>query len=178
MRALRHLAVALSFVSTSCTSPPPAPSTDSAPPCSLQLQWGHKEAGAFIAFKDGDEAKITLGFQGFRFIDSVARITVSPPAAPSSANFRMQTTLDTREPTSQDAGPFDAKVGPDGALYVEGLLLFFNDTPLPDLIGLTAAVVVVAEAGGCRGTAHATVKLLRGGCMDRDGGTSCNDGGV
>jgi len=164
----------LSCLLWGCTGEGPSTPVDSGPPCSLQLEWGRMQSGTFVAFKDGDTAEITLGFQGFRFIDSVARIR---SGRGSSATFKLQSTVEGGSPRSQDAGPFDGTIGADGALYVSNVQLFFNDLPLPDLLGKKVAVIVVANAGGCTGRANAQVALVRGGCMDADGGIASCDAG-
>ncbi|HQY60142.1 MAG: hypothetical protein IPF92_16745 [Myxococcales bacterium] len=146
----------------------------------LELSWGRREGAGFTPFRDGDPGKITLGFQGFRFIDGVARLGGTQAKA---ASFRLQVTVDGHRPSTQDVGRIDLVAGPDGALYAEPLQLFFNDTPLPELLGRNAAVVLRAStpaaggSGACSAQQSMKLALERGGCQAADGGTECPDAG-
>lgn len=170
--ALMLLAVAVLHVQ--CTDPPGPP--DAAPVCKGQLaaEWGRRVGTDFVAFHDGDDAPITFGFQGFRFVASVARLGGE---SASTGTFLFQVTLDGHDPSTQNAGRVDLKPGPDGALYADGLQLFFNDVPVVDVLGRNATVVLVAQAAGCTAQATVRVRLVRGGCQSADGGTECPDAG-
>jgi len=156
----------LALLVTACSGGDDPKTVADAEPCAMQLEWGRRVNGVFTPFRDGDQAEITLGFQGFRFIDSVARLR---SVRGKEATFKLQATLDGRESMVQDAGAFTAKQQADGALYVESLQLFFNDVPMPELIGQNASIVVNATAAGCAATAAARVSLVRGGCMNSSG---------
>lgn len=174
-RALLPLALlALAAFGVQCTDPPAPP--DAAPVCTgkLTAQWGQRVGPDFMAFHDGDDAPITFGFQGFRFVASVARLE---GVGATTGTFIFQVTLDGHDPSTQNAGRVDLKVGPDGALYADGLQLFFNDIPVVDVLGRNATVVLVAQAAGCTAQSTVRVKLVRGGCQSADGGTECPDGG-
>lgn len=163
MRPLVLLAIVLS----SCSAPEERPMVDAAPVCTstMQLEWGRMVNGAYTPFRDGDTAEIVLGFQGFRFIDAIARIR---GVQAKEATFTFEATLDGREPMVQDAGSFTTKPS-DGALYVHALQLFFNDVPMPELLGQSVTVVVKGNAAGCSAQTGARVSLVRGGCMNELG---------
>lgn len=168
-------ALLLSFVLVGCTGGEPSAPVDSGPPCSVEVEWGRMQSGTFVAFHDGDTAEIVLGFQGFRFIDSVARIR---SARAKSAWFKLQSTVEGSAPKATEVGPFEGTIGDDGALYVPNVQLFFNDLPMADLLGKHVSVIVVATVGGCAGRATANnLSLVRGGCMDADGGIASCDAG-
>lgn len=152
----------------------PDASADAACARPLELGWGRREGGAFVPYRDGEAGKVTLGFQGFRFIDGVARLSGTEAKA---ATFRLQVTVEGQPPSSQELGKIDLLPGPDGALYAEPLQLFFNDVPLPEIVGRPATVIVRATVAPC--TAQQTVRLTleRGGCQSEDGGTECPDAG-
>jgi len=161
-----RLSILLAISMAACSGPNEQPPSPPVKCEELQLEWGRTVNGAFAPFRDGENAEIVLGFQGFRFVDSVARLR---GAHTKEIAFTLQVTLGTNEPSVQDAGKFYGQTGADGALYVTSLFLFFNDQPMPDLLGREAAVRVRATAAGCNATSTARVTLIRGGCMNEKG---------
>lgn len=154
---------------------PGHPGSDAGPDssCGATLEWGLREGGAFVPLHDGDIAPVTLGFQGFRFVAGAARIVgVSSP----DATFRFDAHLDGQDPSSQSAGRFDLSTGPDGALYADGLQLFFNDIPLQDVLGHAATVNLAMSASGCTAAHTVRVMLVRGCDQLPDGGLTCDAG--
>jgi uncharacterized protein with FMN-binding domain len=151
-----------------CSAPEEHSTADAAPVCTstMELEWGRMVDGVYTPFHDGDTAEIVVGFQGFRFIDAIARIR---GVQTKQATFTFEATLDGHEKMVQDAGSFDAKQEPDGALYVHSLQLFFNDVPMPELLGQQVTVVVNGKAAGCSASTGARVSLARGGCMNEKG---------
>lgn len=162
-------------VCANCTDPPSPP--DASPICTgtLATQWGQRVGADFVPFHDGDDAPITFGFQGFRFVAGPARLS---GVSATAATFLFQVTLDGQPPVTQNVGRFDLHPGPDGALYADGLQLFFNDLPVAQVLGRNATVVLLAQAAGCTAQSTVTVKLVRGGCQSADGGTECPDAGL
>lgn len=157
-----------------CTGSDPVAKPDASAPCAAQLEWGRNVNGTFTPFRDGDRAQITLGFQGFRFIDGIARIR---GVGRSDPMFVLQATLDGQEPSVQYAGPFASRAGEDGAVYVDALQIFFNDVPMPELLGKSVQILVTSDVAGCTARTSARVVLERGGCMDQDGGIAPCDAG-
>ncbi len=157
-----------------CTDDAPPDEPDAGPPCGFELAWGRPVDGVFTPYADGDEAGVVLGFQGFRFIDSSARLgQIDAP----SAVFRFQVEVDGQAPMTQDAAA-ELVPGADGARYADHLQIFFNDIAMPELLGRSAAVRARATAAGCTAADAATVTLVNGGCQDASGGTSCGDAGL
>lgn len=152
-RVTGYLAIALSTWACSDTAPPV---TDAGPTCDtvLELDWGYRDNGDFIAFDDGDTAEITLGFQGFRYILSTVR--VGSPATFATLSFRID--VDGHEPYSQ-ASVEELVDGADGQRHAEEQLVFFNDIPLPEIIGRNARISLHGEADGCEGN-HAVEVVL------------------
>lgn len=130
--------------------------------CELDIQWGLRKDGAFVALADGDAAPVTLGFQGFRFVDGVARVEGTDA---TQARFRFDAEVDGQSPVTQEAGVFDLTQGDDGAKYAESVQLFFNDTPMPQLLGRTCQTRVTATVGPCKAVLVVDVVLTLGGCQ-------------
>jgi hypothetical protein len=154
LKGTGYLAVALS--TWACSGDPP-PVTDAGPTCDtvLELDWGYRDSGDFIAFDDGDKAEITLGFQGFRYIISTVRVRTT--AALATLSFRID--VDGHDAYSQ-ASVEELADGPDGQRHADELLVFFNDIPLPEIIGRNALISLHGEADGCEGNHAAEVMLV------------------
>lgn len=141
----------------------PATTTTTATACDLELAWGLRHDGAFVALTDGAEAPVTLGFQGFRFVDGVARVDGTDA---DRARFRFDAEVDGEAPVTQEAGVFDLKLDPDGARYAESVQLFFNDTPMPELVGKGCRTRVTATIGTCKASEVVDIVLVLGGCQE------------
>jgi hypothetical protein len=139
----------------------------------MTVEWGIGRAGAFAVLRDGDQAPITLGFQGFRFVAGAARIIGTQA---TSATFRFDVEVDGHEASSQSAGRIDLVPASDGALYADGLQLFFNDIPLASVLGRDVNVTLAAGANGCAASHRARVELVRGCDQLQDGATTCDAG--
>lgn len=153
---------------------------DGGPGCTFDLAWGHATpTGDWLEFGDGEDAEITLGFQGFRYVESVLKLSgVSAP----SAEFSVRVSVSGQEPYTLPATPVKLSAGAGGALYSEAALVFFNDLPIADLVGQNAEIAVHAEAGGCVGDSHTAVVLRDDvDCVQQpDGSLVCSgtDGGT
>lgn len=162
-----------------CSEDSAAPPTDAGPVCTgtLELSWGQRKNGGYVAFQDGDSGEITLGFQGFRYIDSTMRLA---GVSATSAVFGFRIEIDGHPPYNQSADSAEVTSGPDGALYADDVLVFFNDLPIAEVIGRNATITAQAKAAGCSASAKARVKLVdEEACIElEDGGLQCQDGGV
>lgn len=154
---------------TACSCVPPQPGPD-AGPCALELQWGREPNCVFSPFADGQNAEMTLGFQGFRFVESALRVT---GASDPSAKLVFELAIEGQSPAVQPGGTVDLQPGADGALYSHQVLLFLNDVPLAELIGRRAEVTLGATIGACRATHRVNVTLV-----DEDPSIQGEDGGI
>ena len=176
-RLLILCAISLCF---GCSNDDPADNKpDAGPSCNYTLNWGHRSpGGAFEPFKDGDDAEITLGFQGFRYIRSALELKdVKAPSATYSARI----VVDGQTPYSLADTP--VKVSEEGgALFADEVLVFFNDIPIAEIVAKNAEITVTAKAAGCVGSTKRTVTLRDGeNCVQQeDGGLVCDnpDGGT
>lgn len=170
------------WTSACASSSSPAP-VDAGLPidcATFQLGWGKEEGGQFVPFRDDDTAEITRGFQGFRFIDSVLRVSGGAQATKITVRFR--SVIDGQPAPVDAAAAFDlpASASPDGARVVPTVQVFYNDTPMPELLGRDDTVEIAATAGTCTARTKARVKLALGPCQPApEGKTSlCADGGL
>lgn len=162
-----------------CSNDDPAESkADAGPSCTFPLSWGHlSDKGDFTPFASGDDAEITLGFQGFRYIQSVLKLD---EVKATSATHSARIVVEGQAPYSLSDTP--VKVADQGGtLYSEEVLVFFNDLPIADIVGKSAEITINAKAGGCLGTTKTTVTLRDDlNCVQQeDGGLVCDkpDGG-
>lgn len=170
---LRPVAASLLFLGVSgagCQCVPPG-GDDGGADCGTTLAWGHLRDGGFTAFQSGDLAPVTEGFQGFRFIVSSAKVT---GASPGTARFDFDISLEGQPPFSQ---PIAGELRQRGdALYADEVLVFFNDVPMPQLVGKQAEIGVHTSAG-CGANQRVTVRLTRDTCRQvEDGGYQCDGG--
>lgn len=144
-----------------------------AAPCPLEVAWGPRRTGEFRAFAEGDHAEITLGFQGFRYVMSSVRFGAN---GAGDADVWFQVGVAGREPYALRQRMTLPPAEPDGWRYRDDVLVFFNDIPIPELVGQDAEVLIRADAGGCQGNAGATVRLADDdGCIEQaDGGLACD----
>lgn len=163
-----------------CAGEDPAekPQPDAGPSCNFTLTWGTRDpGGGFTPFVNGDDAEITLGFQGFRYILSALRLEdVKATTATHAARVAVEgqapyTLADTLVKLHSEGG----------VLFSDDVLVFFNDLPIADLVGKSAEISLAAKAGGCLGTTARTLTLRDDeSCIQaEDGGLSCqsSDGG-
>lgn len=166
--------IALATLGSACG--PPKPPLPDAGPCALEASWGREPGCSFQPFADGQKAEITLGFQGFRFIESAARLTgTSEPMGKLVFGLTIE-----GQPTSvQSSQTVELRQGPDGALYAHQVLVFLNDIPLAELIGRRAEVTLGATAGACRAQHKVSVTLVDDdlSIQGADAGFQCPDAG-
>lgn len=161
---------AWAVVALGCSCVPPDPPGPDAGPCTLEIAWGREPDCAFTAFADGQKGEMTLGFQGFRFIESAVRLTgASEPAA----TLVFELAIEGQSSAVQPAGTLDLQPGADGALYAHEVLVFLNDVPLAELVGKRADVTVAATVGTCRAVQQVSLTLV-----DEDPSIQGADAGV
>lgn len=155
--------------------PPATPDAGMDASCSLVVQIGPSDGGAFVPYGGGEEVPVILGFQGFQMLRLDVR--VAGASAPASVDLSAYVRV---EDTGVEASRMEreADTTPDGdAVLVEGFLLFFNDAPLSLIGGHDARVELIARAGGCVGGTSVVVHLSdMPPCIDPD--ASVPDAGV
>ncbi len=149
---------------------PSNPSAPDAQPCSFTLEWGRRADGVFTPFSDGDTAELTLGFQGFRYVITAARLV---DMSIDELDFHFDVAVDGQTPWTQN-GRAVAAPAADGS-YVDYLLVFFNDVPIAELIDRTATIHAEVTAAGCTGEVTTAVTLVdQEACVEQaDGGLTC-----
>ncbi len=168
-------AIALGWAALGCdgcwVNPP-----DGGTGCEIEVEWGRVVSQTFLAYKDGDRVEITLGFQGFRFISSAARLRGTDA---SRASFQFDVEVEGESPYAQPGGTVDLRSSGDGSSMSEEILVFFNDIPMAQLVGRSARIATTARADRCSGRSEVSVVLVdEDRCIqDADGGRSCGDGG-
>ncbi len=152
---------------------------DPDPPCTgqLELEWGRRESGSFQRFAAAEKAEITLGFQGFRYIDSTMRVS---GVEGTKGTFGFRIDVDGHDAYNQSADQAELVMGSDAALYAEDVLVFFNDIPTAEVVGRNAKITANAKVAGCVDSYEASVQLVdEENCLElEDGGLSCQDGGT
>ncbi|MBK7859779.1 MAG: hypothetical protein IPJ65_14390 [Archangiaceae bacterium] len=163
----RLAAVATAFAVCGCA--PPSGSDGGTCAAPLAAEWGRSPGCVFAPFADGEEAELTLGFQGFRFIDSAVRLT---GATGTTAKLSFELAVEGQPPATQTAGTLMLSRGPDGAAYAQQVLVFFNEVPLVELLGRRAEITLGVTATGCAASHRVAVTLV-----DRDLGVQGVDAG-
>lgn len=156
--------------------------------CDLAVSLGTGGHGdRFVPLADDDVAEVIVGYQGFIFIQTILKIEAIP-AGQVLAPFTIH--LEGHDPYG-DNKRVDLTDGGDGAVYSAPLSLYFNDFPLPDVVGKRCQVAVTVDRQGCTGHFSADLDLRNDdpcihfvddpeqtGCYDADGGVPDGDGGV
>jgi hypothetical protein len=169
---MRRCILALGLlVSAGCSGGADGPD---ATPCPMELAWGRDRAGDFAPFGDGDRAEITLGFQGFRYISSSLRMIME---GGDRGQVWFQIAVAGHEPYAVSSGLTVSAPEADGARYADNVLVFFNDIPMPELVGRSATIGTRVSAGGCAGSTSVGIILANDdNCVELEDGTlSCPD---
>lgn len=126
----------------------PAEAGPDAAPCDLMITLGTGgPAERFVPFAADDVAEIIVGYQGFIFIQTI--LAIEPvPAGQVIAPFTL--VMDGREPFGETKR-VDLAAGGDGSAYSPPLTLYFNDFPLPEIVGQRVRVDVQIDRDGCSG---------------------------
>ncbi len=172
----RTLAALVVFGATACGPDAADDPVDAGPPCEFVLSWGYRAPGGdYQAFADGSVSEITLGFQGFQYIQSSMRVS---GASAKSGSFSFRVIVDGHAPYTLADTPAELAAGPGGMLYADKVNVFFDDVPLAELIGRNADVTARGKVGGCTGTTAATVMLADDDpCMEGPSGEPLCPGG-
>jgi hypothetical protein len=171
----RWVASALCWLAMAACSGARPPGAD-AGRCDLEVQWGRVEAAQFVPFRNGEEAELTLGFQGFLFIESAVKVRGTSDRI---VDLTFQVTVQGQDARTQEVRK-DLFPAADGSAQASEVLVFFNDVPRADLLGRTTSILVQAQVGNCSGRSSVSVTLVdKQACTaPEDGGLICTDGGV
>lgn len=135
--------------------------------CTMGITVGTGSMESFRPLHAGDPIEVILGFQGFRMLDLTLRIEEPPERSVYISAF--VDVVDTDVEVRQLPTPIRAEVGPDGAAYVEGFLVFFNDAPIADLVNHDADLELVVRERDCTGGQVVRVQLRDDvACVDYD----------
>lgn len=153
------------------TEPPKPPPDASA--CVFELLLGQFGSDGFHPYHDGDTGYVTRGFQGFRFIDAAALLS---GIELNAAVFRMRVRVEGHEPAQQDTSSGLIK-GADGTLLAEHLMIFFNDLPMPELVGHKADIEIHVNTPACGAEFQVSLLLAEGECQAVPEDAGAIDGG-
>jgi hypothetical protein len=140
--------LAVSFAGCPSGDDAPSDAGPDAAPCELVVTLGTGgPAERFVPFSAHDVAEVIVGYQGFIFIQTI--LAIEPvPAGQVIAPFTL--VMDGREPFGETKR-VDLTDGDDGSAYSPPLTLYFNDFPLPELVGQRLRVDVQIDRDGCSG---------------------------
>ena len=126
--------------------------------CDLGVSVGTGSADDYAPLVDGDEAEVILGFQGFRMLEVTLRVEGSDePRADVSGYVTIE---ETGVEVAQLPRTTALVEGPDGARYAEGFLVFFNDTPVSEIVGREGELELIARSAGCVGGTRVTLSMV------------------
>lgn len=178
------LLVGLALALAGCPGPVPDPRGDAgldAGPCEMTARLGVGGRGAeFVPLGDGDVGEVIVGYQGFIFIQAILELT-GAPAGQVLAPFTIS--LEGHDPYA-DNKRVDVTEGGEGAVYSAPLSIYFNDFPLPDVVGKACDVRVSVAHGDCQASDDVRLTLRdEDPCIhtvDDPDHTGCNagDGGA
>lgn len=154
-RTLPFLIALSSLAAAGCPNGGDPPPPDAS--CSMEIALGSGSVDDFVPATSGDTAEVVLGFQGFRMLVYTLRMEGAPDSRAEVSGY--VTIPDTGLEVSQLPRSVPLREGPDGARYVEELLLFFNETPVSEIVGRDADLELVARSGDCLGTLALRVAL-------------------
>ena len=119
-----------------------------------------------MALPPGADLPVTQGFQGFLFVRLGLR---SPQPLPAVLQVKVHAVLDNGVDVWVPARPVKVDGWQAGG-QSRDVPVYFNDTPLPELLGRKATLEVVASAGQCALRAQGEAVLVVGGFMAADAG--------
>jgi hypothetical protein len=162
------------FLLAACATPP-QPGLD-AGPCALTVELGRavsENDSTFLPFRDGELVDLVFGFQGFRFIQSMARLDSDA----GEVTLEFDIGVEGHPRFQVPGGTFRPRKDGSNA-YVDRLLVFFNDIPVPELVGRAVEIRTTVVSGRCTGRHKASVVFSnRVQCQSEDGGSPCADAG-
>lgn len=135
--------------------------------CDLAVSVGTGNADDYVPLVDGDEAEVILGFQGFRMLQVTLRVEgTGEPRADVSGYVTIE---ESGVEVAQLPRTTAMIEGPDGARYAEGFLVFFNDTPVSEIVGREGELELIARSGGCVGGTRVALAMVDDdSCVDWD----------
>lgn len=126
--------------------------------CDLGVSVGTGDAEGYVPLADGDEAEVILGFQGFRMLRVTLRVEGSDDSRADVSGY--VTIEETGVEVAQLPRTTTLVEGPDGARYAEGFLVFFNDTPVSEIVGRDGELELIARSDGCVGGTRVTLAMV------------------
>lgn len=125
--------------------------------CTLDVELGAGGPASFEPVADGDDAEVVLGFQGFRMLIFTMRLEGTDDELAEVSG--LVSVDDGAIEVAQLPRVVRLREGPDHARYAEELLIFFNETPIADIVDRPAEIELVARSGGCVGGTRVMVVL-------------------
>jgi len=117
-----------------------------------------------IDLTPGDKLPVTQGFQGFLFVRVGLR---SAERLPDVVHTKVHVVLDNGLDTWVPARPL--ATGPwQAGSQTSDVPVYFNSTPLPELLARKASIDVISSTGKCEIRAHVDTVLSIGGFMAAD----------
>lgn len=171
MRALLLMSLALA----GCGDDVVVPGTDAGPACALRAVSVEVRAPDRTYTSLPADAELVLGFQGFRYVYLKARTDGRPSSLETSALV----TLDSGEVVSQSFLLDLAEESP-GRFVGVPQMIFFNDSPLPGIVGHAADLTLHVGDARCSAETRGTFTLrFDPNCYEGPSGDRiCPDGGV
>ncbi len=182
----RSLILAVLLAGCPDDDPGGADAGDAAEPCTMEARLGTGGKGAdFVPLAEGDDAEVILGYQGFRFIQTILEVS-GVGSTRVNASFTISVEGQAAYPQWARA---DVEAVGDGAAFSDPVSIYFNDIPYAQIVGKRCDLAVEVFHPGCSDTFSVGVLLLdedpciqgaddvdTGGCSYVDGGTG--DGGA
>ncbi len=150
--------ITTALLATACPDQEVAPD---ATPCPMDIEIGPKRVGDFHAFASGENAELTLGFQGFRYISSSVRIAGDEAQDEDQGVVLFQIAVDGQDEPYSFTHPFKLEnEEADGWRYDDGLQVFFNDIPVAETVGKSAAITARGTLGNCVGVYTMNINIV------------------
>ncbi|MBI2895087.1 MAG: hypothetical protein HYY06_16140 [Deltaproteobacteria bacterium] len=153
---------------------------DAAEPCTMEARLGTGGKGAdFVRLAEGDDAEVILGYQGFRFIQTILEVS---GVGSSRVNASFTISVEGQIPYPQWVRADVEEAG--DAAYSDPVSIYFNDIPYAQIVGKRCDLAVEVFHPGCSDTFSVGVLLLdedpciQGADDVETGGCSYVDGGV
>ncbi|MCP4446874.1 MAG: hypothetical protein GY811_16220 [Myxococcales bacterium] len=157
---------------------PKQDSTPDATPCPMDIELGAERVEGFEAFTTGESAELTVGFQDFIYISASVRLSADEAAGEDQGQLVFQIEIDAEDAYSFKQ-PFEAlDAEADGWRYNDDIRVFFNQFPVPTIVGKEATITARGSLGNCIGlTSSARVTLVdEKQCIEQpDGSLLCDE---
>jgi hypothetical protein len=150
-------------------------------PCTMEATLGTGgQGGDFARLAEGVDAEVILGYQGFRFIQTILEVS---GVGSTQVNASFTISVEGQVPYPQWVRTDVEQVG-DGAAYSDPVSIYFNDIPYAQIVGKRCDIAVEVFHPGCSDTFSVGVVLvdedpcIQGADDVETGGCSYVDGGV